>query len=108
MRVILCSLVNYVGNVISFGVLGTWSRLMRVILCSLVNYVGNVISFCVFGTWSRLMRVILCSLVNYVGNVKSFLCTWDVVSFNENHTVFSRKLRRQRKIIFVYLGRGPV
>jgi hypothetical protein len=67
---------------------------MRVILCSLLNYVGNVISFCVRGTWSRLMRLILCSLVNYVGIVISFLCTWDVLPFNESHIVFSRKLRR--------------
>ena len=56
--------------------------------------VGNVKSFGVFGTWFRLMRVILCSLVNYVHKVKTFLCTWDVVPFNESHIVFSLKLRR--------------
>jgi hypothetical protein len=73
-----------------------------------VNCDGNVKSFGVLGTWFRLMRVIFCSLVNYVDNVKSFLCTWDVVPFNESNIVFPRKLRRQSKMIFVYLGRGPV
>jgi len=38
-------------------------------------------------------RIILISLVNYVRNVISVLCIWDVFPFDENYSVFSRKLR---------------
>ena len=91
--------------------LRTWSRTTATCLGSwyiTVNCVGNVISFCVRGTWSRLVRVILCSLVNYVGHVISLCVLWDVVPSNESYIVFSRKLRRSRNITLCTLGRGPV